>query len=144
MKKKLISPQILNVGLLISIGIHFFFPIQIIITFPFTVFGLILIFLGLSLNIWSVKELKRNNTGIAFNAKPLELVISGPFSISRNPIYLSGVILSIGFAVFLGSLSMFLFPVFLLLMLNFYFIPIEETRLGEKYLIYKKKVRRWI
>jgi protein-S-isoprenylcysteine O-methyltransferase Ste14 len=148
MNKKLISPQFLNVGLLISIGIHFIFPIYIIVTFPYTIFGLILILLGLSLNIWSVRELKRNNTIIAFKETALQLVISGPFRISRNPIYLSGVILSLGFAIFLGSLSMFLFPVILLLILNFYYIPVEETELEEtfrgKYLLYKRKVRRWI
>ncbi len=148
MNIKLISPQFLNVGLLISIGIHFLFPIHIIVTFPSTIFGLILILLGLSINIWSVRELKRNNTTIDFKKIAIKLVITGPFSISRNPIYLSGVILSLGFAIFLGSISMFLFPVVLLLILNFCYIPVEEAKLeetfGEKYLIYKKRVRRWI
>ncbi|MHA1947268.1 MAG: methyltransferase family protein [Candidatus Hodarchaeales archaeon] len=148
MNKELISPQFLNVGLLITIGIHFLVPIHIIVTFPYTVFGLILIPFGFLLNIWSVRELNRNNTTINFTETAIKLVISGPYSISRNPIYLSGVILSLGFAIFLGSLTMFLFPVALLLILNFIYIPIEETRLqeifGEKYLIYKKKVRRWI
>jgi protein-S-isoprenylcysteine O-methyltransferase Ste14 len=107
MNKELISPQFLNVGLLITIGIHFIVPIHIIVTFPCTVFGLILIPFGFFLNIWSVRELNRNNTTINFTETTIKLVISGPYSISRNPIYLSGVILSLGCA---SDLKFYLYP----------------------------------
>ena len=67
--------------------------------------------------------------------------------ISRNPIYLSGLLLSLGLAVLLGSLIPFFFPIALFLILDRLYIPSEEKRLaetfGQPYLDYKKSVRRW-
>ena len=72
----------------------------------------------------------------------------GPFRISRNPTYLSGVILLFGIAILLGSLITFAFPIALILILNGLYIPVEEAeleeRFGTEYVEYKRKVRRWI
>jgi protein-S-isoprenylcysteine O-methyltransferase Ste14 len=54
----------------------------------------------------------------------------------------------IGAAVWMGSLSAWLGPMGMWLVLDWYFIPGEERmmqeRFGEKYDSYRKKVRRWI
>ncbi len=148
MDTEFIPPKYLNVFLVLSFGLHFLFPILILIVFPYTLFGFILILFGLIINVWSVRELKRNMTTIDFNKTTTKLVIEGPFSMSRNPIYLSGVILSLGIAILLGSLISFIFPVTLFLILNNYYIPSEELKLektfGFEYKKYKKHVRRWI
>ncbi|MHA2224790.1 MAG: methyltransferase family protein [Candidatus Hodarchaeales archaeon] len=148
MNKKLLPPKYLNVFLIIPIVLHFILPALIIISLPYTLLGFIAIFGGLAINVWSVRELKRNLTTIEFDETTTKLVVDGPFSISRNPIYLSGVILSLGIAVLLGSLISFIFPVALILILNNYHIPSEELKLektfGEEYISYKKSVRRWI
>jgi len=51
-------------------------------------------------------------------------------------------------ALFLGSLITFLFPIFFLLIMDWYFVPVEEKNLekifGRKYLEYKERVRRWL
>ena len=87
-------------------------------------------------------------TTIDFYEAPNRLVTDGPFHISRNPIYLSGVILSLGVAILLGSLITFVFPIALLVILDRYYVPFEEKRLeetfGTQYLEYKQRVRRWI
>jgi protein-S-isoprenylcysteine O-methyltransferase Ste14 len=144
----ILSPKYLNIVLLLQFGLHFLFPLQQIIPFPFTLFGFLVIFLGLVMNVWSVKELKTNRTPINFFKPTTKLVVDGPFKISRNPIFLSGVILSLGISVLLGSLISFIFPVALLLILNTYYIPLEEQKLkrtfGKIYLKYKESVRRWI
>lgn len=130
----------------LAIGLHFLFPIIQIIYFPHTLFGIIVIASGITLDIWAVLE--NYNTTIDFNGKATRLVTTGPFQISRNPIYFGGVILSLGIAILLGSLITFVFPAALLWILNRYYIPFEERNLentfGEEYLKYKQKVRRWI
>ncbi|MGD8996491.1 MAG: isoprenylcysteine carboxylmethyltransferase family protein [Anaerolineae bacterium] len=82
------------------------------------------------------------------NQEIRHLVVTGPFRISRNPVYLSGVVVSLGIATLLGSLITFLFPVLLFLVLNTWYVPNEESRLhrvfGDEYLEYKQRVRRWI
>ncbi|NIN35600.1 MAG: hypothetical protein GTO60_11145, partial [Gammaproteobacteria bacterium] len=65
--------------------------------------GLIFILFGVVLNVWSSRLLKKKGTAIDFYEAPNRLVTDGPFRISRNPIYLSGVILSLGIAILLGS-----------------------------------------
>jgi len=54
----------------------------------------------------------------------------------------------LGETILLGSLFSFIFPVVFVILMNMIFIPMEEKNLeivfGEKYLDYKKKVRRWI
>jgi protein-S-isoprenylcysteine O-methyltransferase Ste14 len=148
MKKKLIPPKFLNGFLVLAIGLHFIIPIRQIINSPYTFLGFIIIFLGIALDIWSVIVLKKNNTTTDFDTKSTRLVTNGPFSISRNPIYLSGVILSLGISILLGSLITFVFPIALFMILNKYHIPFEEMKLkktfGPEYLKYKQRVRRWI
>jgi protein-S-isoprenylcysteine O-methyltransferase Ste14 len=147
MKNTILPPKFLNGLLVVAIGLHFIIPIRQI--FPtFSIIGFMFILLGISLNIWSILVLKENNTTIDFDKKPNRLVTKGPFSIGRNPIYLSGVILSLGISISLGSLITFPFPLALLMILNKYYIPLEEMKLekifGEEYRKYKQKVRRWI
>jgi protein-S-isoprenylcysteine O-methyltransferase Ste14 len=62
--------------------------------------------------------------------------------------YLGGIFLGFGLAIFLGSLVSFIFPTIFFLLLQFLFIPQEEDQLktifGKEYLDYKKRVRKWI
>jgi protein-S-isoprenylcysteine O-methyltransferase Ste14 len=110
--------------------------------------GIILILFGTVLNVWSVAHLGKRNTTLGFHGMPTELVVDGPFRISRNPIYLSGVMLTFGVALLLGSLIVFGFLTAVSIVLNNWYIPAEEAILeqtfGETYRQYKRKVRRWI
>ncbi|UCC51316.1 MAG: isoprenylcysteine carboxylmethyltransferase family protein [Anaerolineaceae bacterium] len=148
MTKKLPPPKYLNILVVLGIMLHFIWPIKRIIHAPFNYLGLGFILLGVILNIWSTKLLKEQKTTINFEDTPDILVVTGPFSISRNPIYLSGVILLLGIAMLLGSVSTFLFPILLLLILDKLYIPSEEKLLeemfGQRYLDYKQRVRKWI
>ena len=148
MKKKLPSPKYLNMFLILAVVLHFFWPIKRIILAPFNYLGLGFILIGVVLNIWSAKVLREKKTTINYYETPNSLVVTGPFNRSRNPIYLSGVILSFGLAILLGSVITFLLPIALLLILDRLYIPSEELSLektfGRQYLDYKNRVRRWI
>jgi len=148
MKDRLPPPTYLNALIPLAIVLHLVLPIKRIIYSPYTYLGSILILLGVVLNIWSGRQLRKMNTTIDFYGRPSELATDGPFRISRNPIYLSGVILSLGIAILLGSLITFAFPIALFLILNGLYIPSEEEVLektfGREYLEYKQRVRRWI
>ncbi len=141
-------PSYLNVFLLLAVVLHFLLPVQQVIHPPFTYLGLPIILLGLTLNVWSVNTLRSWKTTIEFNQAPTSLVTAGPYRFSRNPIYLSGLILSLGIALFLGSLITFVFPILLFIILDSYYIPKEEEALnkafGEMYQDYKQRVRRWV
>ncbi|NIM94494.1 MAG: hypothetical protein GTO18_12400 [Anaerolineales bacterium] len=148
MKIKLIPPTYLNVLLILEILLHFIAPVRQIVEAPFTYFGVILLIAGLLLNIYTVRYLERFGTTINYLEDAHRLVVTGPFRRSRNPIYLSGVMLSLGIAIFLGSLITFVIPILLFLLLNYLYIPNEELRLeelfGNEFVEYKHRVRRWI
>lgn len=76
------------------------------------------------------------------------LVTSGIYRITRNPMYLSLVLLLIAYAVRLGSLAEALGPVFFVAYVTrFQIVPEErvlEAKFGAAFLAYKTRTRRWI
>jgi protein-S-isoprenylcysteine O-methyltransferase Ste14 len=146
--RRLISPiYILLPILLLLIILHFFYPIQMILVFPYNLTGLVPLIIGLFINLQATNTLK-SRAELDSNENPGTLVTEGFFQYSRNPMYLGGVILGLGLAMILGSLSSFVILAVFFLLLQFLFIPNEEAQLkalfGEEYLDYRKRVRKWI
>lgn len=83
--------------------------------------------------------------------KPFEessfLILSWPYTVSRNPIYFCMNIFLLGWAVFLQALSAFVIIPIFALWIHYRFVLQEEIMLQDKfsddYLAYKNKVRRW-
>jgi len=127
---------------------HFIFPIKKLIFSPYTYLGFVFIALGIILNIWTDILFKKKKTTVKPYKKPTQLLISGPFRISRHPMYLGMAIILLGVAIIHGTLITFVFPIIFIIFMELFFIPFEEKNLerifGKKYLNYKKKVRRWI
>lgn len=146
----LIIVRTVGVMTLIALPIlfHCLLPIMHLVPKPCTYCGMALMLMGLALGIAAAKTFRRIGAHFQLHEKSSTLATSGPFKISRNPMYLSMLIWLIGLAVFLGSLSPFLFPIFLFLTANFLIIPLEEQSMnetfGEQYLEYKQHVRRWL
>lgn len=115
---------------------------------PFNRIGIIILALGLSMTFFSFYFFKKNKTPIIPGQKPTFVVAEGPYQFTRNPMYLGVTIALLGAAIFFGNALSFLSPLIFFFMMNYYFVPFEEKLMenifGEKYLQYKKKVRRWI
>ena len=147
-KKQILPPTYFIILLFLSIGLHFVFPIKKIISSSYNYFGWLLIIFGAVLNVWADSLFKKKRTTVKPFEMPKELIISGPFRISRHPMYLGMTAVLLGAAVFLGSLIAFIFPIIFVFLLEILFIPHEEKNLKEAfdqdYMNYKKKVRRWL
>jgi len=91
---------------------------------------------------------KKRKTNVKPYDLPTFLEVTGPFRLSRHPMYLGMCSILLGEAVILGSVTVFLFPIFFVILMEIIFIPYEEKNLeevfGGEYVDYKKKVRRWI
>jgi protein-S-isoprenylcysteine O-methyltransferase Ste14 len=76
------------------------------------------------------------------------LITHGPFACSRNPMYLAGMFIWLGWAIFYGSVVMLIWTVVGWTLLNYLKIPQEErgleARFGEAYRAYRRRVPRWI
>lgn len=148
MNPKFIPPSYFIVLFSLAVVSHFVFPVMKILHAPYTYSGFILIIFGFIMAIWADFLFKKRGITIQPYGIPTSLVTTGPFSISRQPIYLGMTTILLGETILLGSLFTFIFPVVFVFLMNMIYIPVEEKNLeaafGEKYLDYKKKVRRWI
>lgn len=141
-------PTYFIVLFLLSLGLHFLFGQQQIILLPYTYLGGALVVSGIAMNAWSSFLFRKKKTAIKPRENPSTLIISGPFRISRHPIYLGMAMILFGTAILLGPIISFLFAIIFVVIMEVVFIPCEEKNLEkvfrEEYLDYKQKVRRWI
>lgn len=76
------------------------------------------------------------------------LITPGPYSLSRNPMYLLELTFWLGWALFYGSFAVLIAFLLFFMTINFLIIPYEERdlerRFGEAYRQYKQTVPRWL
>lgn len=134
--------------LVLSVLLNFIFPVLVFLSPPSTYFGFLILGFGLVLAFWSRSLFLKNATTLQPSEEPTSLVTSGPFRLSRNPIYLGMASILLGVAVLLGTLVTLASPIIFVALMDFFIIPGEERKLeknfGEPYRGYKKSVRRWI
>ena len=115
-------------------------------TWNFT--GLVAVVMGLAMYVWClVFHFKSYRNAVRIGFTPPHLVVTGPYRYSRNPMYVAGLFVWIGWTIFYGSPAVFIGLVLLWSMFTLRVIPYEERQLealfGDEYLEYKKSVRRW-
>jgi protein-S-isoprenylcysteine O-methyltransferase Ste14 len=76
------------------------------------------------------------------------LITHGPFAFSRNPMFLAGLIVLLGWALFYGSVVILLVAIAGWVMAHSLKVPREERGLeahfGEAYRVYQARVPRWL
>ncbi|HEY8033554.1 MAG TPA: isoprenylcysteine carboxylmethyltransferase family protein [Methylocella sp.] len=112
------------------------------------VIGILVTLCGISLGLLAVRDMVRAKTALDPRKPTTEIVTSGVFQFSRNPIYFGMVLLCLGAGFLLDSLWFLALCVPLAVVLQKGVIEPEEAYLerkfGGKYLRYKTKVRRWL
>ena len=96
----------------------------------------------------AVRAMSRAKTTVHPNRMPEHLVTGGPFSLSRNPIYLADTLLMIGIGLITGNAWFLLLALVASFATQKAAIEREEKilteKFGKKYRDYAKRVRRWI
>ncbi len=146
--KKIMPPTYFMVLLVLSILLHFFFPLMKFSYFPYNYIGILLIAFGIFLNLKADSMFTKSRTTVKPYLMPSSFHVSGPFKISRHPMYLGMFLILFGAALIMGSLITFVLSFVFIALMEILFIPQEEKNMekafGKKYLNYRKKVRRWI
>jgi protein-S-isoprenylcysteine O-methyltransferase Ste14 len=110
--------------------------------------GLVLIAAGALLVLGSLGLFARTRTTIVPHRRPRHLVTSGPYRVTRNPMYVAVTTIYVGVALRLGLVwPLFLLPLPLAILQKLV-IPMEEENLratfGDEYAEYCRRVRRWL
>lgn len=110
--------------------------------------GWLIVGAALFMDIAAMRTMARAKTTIMPHRGSEHLVTSGPFSFTRNPIYVGNTMLMIGVGLIGGILWFILLAPFAAFATQKLAIEREERhlemRFGKKYRDYAKKVRRWI
>ncbi len=141
-------PLIFAVPLILGLVIGRCFPFASLPALPARGAGTVLVAAGLGFAGWArLIFLRRGTTVLPF--RPVSVfVVSGPFRVSRNPIYVGMTAIYVGVALLCR-------PVWPLLCLPFVIVAVQKTaidreeaylerRFGAEFLDYKARVRCWL
>ena len=116
---------------------------------PLNLFSLPLVAIGIACVIWIiVLHCVEAPDGWDLERTPKYLLMRGPYEFSRNPSYLSLLVVLLGWMLFYGSFAILVAIVVVWGLLNYVVVPMEErdleARFGEAYRQYRDTVRRWL
>ncbi|HYN82422.1 MAG TPA: isoprenylcysteine carboxylmethyltransferase family protein [Gemmatimonadaceae bacterium] len=110
--------------------------------------GVALIAVGVVLGVSAFVQFLRKHTAVMPYRPTTAIIRSGPFRITRNPVYLALTLGYIGVALMMNSAwPLLLLPLVLLVMHRGVVLREErylEQKFGDEYNSYKVSVRRWI
>jgi len=147
-KKRILPPTYLLVAILLVLAIHFAFPLQKIVPVPWNLLGIVPLACGVALNLIADKAFHQAKTTVKPFEESAALLTTGVFRITRNPMYLGYVLILIGVALIVRSVTPYTFIVVFAVLMDQVFIRVEEQMLeqtfGPAWSAYTARVRRWI
>ena len=147
-KKGPIPPIIIIINILLQFSLAIFFKFLSFNVKFLAFLGWLLIPISLLMIFFCLFEFRKNKTTFVVFKHPVKLITYGLYSYSRNPMYLSMLMMLIAIALILSNIGS--------IMLAFLFIPIMKHRIilheemilmnefPLEYKMYKKNTRRWI
>jgi protein-S-isoprenylcysteine O-methyltransferase Ste14 len=146
--RKILPTTYLLISIVLMVALHFLIPLVQVIPVPWNILGIVPIVAGVALNLIADSAFRKVRTTVKPFEESSSLVTNGVFRLSRNPMYLGFVLILLGIAIVLGSLTAFAIIPVLAILIDRAFIQAEEGMLevefGPAWLEYKAKVRRWI
>jgi protein-S-isoprenylcysteine O-methyltransferase Ste14 len=111
--------------------------------------GVVLVAIGVAISVWAFLLFRSEGTEINPTSETNKsLVVRGPFRVTRNPMYLGLVLLTLGIAFWVGTLAIFAVPLLVFATANWAHIPFEEAKMrgqfGTTFDRYMRQVRRWL
>ncbi|MDA9504851.1 isoprenylcysteine carboxyl methyltransferase [Bradyrhizobium sp. CCBAU 11386] len=144
-------PIIYLAAIAVSVLLNVFYPLPWFgqpLSSILVVLGWLMIVACVALNISAIRAMRRAGTTVRPDRGTDHLVMDGPFSITRNPLYVAGTLLVLGIGLVSGIAWFLLLAILAAFTVQKLAIEREErhlhARFGETYLDYARRVRRWI
>jgi protein-S-isoprenylcysteine O-methyltransferase Ste14 len=134
----------------VALGVRAFDPsIGIFLPVWTRVLGIIVMIAGIVLVLICAGVFVARGRGTpAIFDPPREFVALGPYKYVRNPMYVGGFILLMGFGLYHHSVSILALALLLALLFHLFVLWVEEPgleqRFGSSYRDYKNSVNRWL
>jgi protein-S-isoprenylcysteine O-methyltransferase Ste14 len=107
-----------------------------------------LVVVAIALFLYSATTFRAAGTPVPARKPTTVIVRTGPYRLSRNPIYLAFSLLQFGIAIWVNSVWLLTTLVVAVALMHWIVIPREERYLerkfGAQYMDYKASVRRWL
>ena len=136
---------------LAGLGVGFFLQWIVPISFMpenLVPIGIIFVVSSILLVIGAIRSFMMAKTNIDIRKPSTNIVATGPYRFSRNPMYLSMALLVAGIAIWVNSLWILIPLIPSLIVIQIGVIAREEKYLtekfGDEYVQYKTQVHRWI
>ena len=143
-----LPPVYFLAALILMALLHYELPGAQLIESPWRYIGAVLIAAGLAWVSWAALLFRRAGTAIRPYQPSTALVVTGPYRVTRNPMYLAMVVILLGTGILFGSAVPFLVVPAFAVLIELRFIRMEEgvleTTFGQAYRDYQAKVRRWL
>ncbi len=149
---RVFPPAVPLITVLLGVALQYVLPIHIGF-FPaavarYSLGALIVVGAVLGLGLRSVLLVRRSGQSENPWKPTTQIIDQGPFGISRNPMYLQMVLVCVGFSVLLWNTWILLLTPLCGWALQSLVISKEEayleSKFGDSYAAYKRRVRRWI
>jgi protein-S-isoprenylcysteine O-methyltransferase Ste14 len=145
---RIIPPLVYLAGLVIGMTVGYWLPTRFLSPATAWTLGGVLMIAGAVLVASAVGLFARKGTTVRPDRAPAVLVVDGPFTFTRNPMYLGLTCIYLGVTAGLQSLwALIILPVVLYIIWREVILKEEaflERRFGSDYLHYKERVRRWL
>jgi protein-S-isoprenylcysteine O-methyltransferase Ste14 len=144
-------PIVYSGAIAVSVLLNVFYPLPWFgqpLPAILSVLGWLMIAAVVALNILAIRVMRRAGTTVRPDRGTDHLVTDGPFSFTRNPLYVAGTMLVLGIGLVSGIVWFFFLALLAAFTVQKLAIEREErhlqARFGEAYLDYASRVRRWI
>jgi len=146
--RKTMPTTYLLISIVVMTALHFLFPAMRIIPPLWNLLGLVLLALGVIINLAADKAFHEANTTVKPFEESSALITQGVFRASRNPMYLGFVLILIGIAVLMRSLTPYVVVLAFAILIDRMYITVEERMLAEKFGVewekYRQSTGRWL
>jgi protein-S-isoprenylcysteine O-methyltransferase Ste14 len=144
----ILPPPLIYLGHLLSaLILQWVVPLPLPWPLPLRILGAVVLLGGVALAGAAVREMRKLHTTPDPRQPVVILVTTGPYRLSRNPIYLGMLLAFLGFTLLAGTLWGVLIAPFLIGTLTRSVIRPEENylqgRFDGQYNLYRTLVRRW-
>lgn len=146
-----IAETVFGIPFLVSIVFHFLIPLSVpqgILRQVLIPAGIVLVSIGIGLIVLARREFARYRQPTDPGQPTSQVIKTGVFTVSRNPLYLASSIVLLGFALALNQLWTLVTLVFSIIICHYVLIVPEEkylmAKFGQEYREYSMTVHRWL